>query len=305
MEKKPKRWKFILITIIIFVLISFLLSSIISLFIDAEPFGNVALIPVKGVLRVDSESSFGVATASSTEIVKQIKKADEKSSIKAIVLDINSPGGSAVASQEIADALEKTNKTTVSVIREVGASGGYWIASATDHIIASKMSITGSIGVISSYIEFAGLLQRYNMTYQRLVAGKYKDLGSPLKKLSFDEKEIIQKKINVLHDIFIKTVAENRNLPEDKVRELATGEFYLGIEALEYGLIDETGNLDTAKEYIKKDLNITNVEFVEYKTKKTLIDALSGVLSPQSFIIGRGIGYELKQSTPQKLDILT
>ena len=86
---------------------------------------------------------------------------EENKDIKAIVLEINSPGGSAVASDEIASAVKKSNKPTVAVIREAGASGGYWIASSTDHIIANRMSITGSIGVISSYLEFSGLIEKY------------------------------------------------------------------------------------------------------------------------------------------------
>ena len=307
MEQQPKkRWRFILIAIIIFVLLSFFVSSLLSLFIGVEPVGNVALIPVKGVIMVDPASTFGTATASSTEIIEQIQKADKNPSIKAIVLDINSPGGSAVASKEIADAIKKTEKPTVAVIRELGASGGYWVASATDRIIANEMSITGSIGVFSSYIEFAGLLERYNMTYQRLTAGKYKDMGDPFKPLALNEREILQKKLNKIHDIFIESIAENRNMPRTRVREISTGEFYLGIEALELGLIDDTGDKDTAEQWLKQELNLTKIEFAEYKREKTLIDVLTGVISPQSFMIGRGIGAELKDtSTVRKIEIIT
>jgi len=303
-QEQKKRLKIVFIVLIIFFLISFFASGLLSLFISHEPMGNIALIPIKGVIYVDGGSSFGEITTSSTTFSEQIEKADKNPSIKAIVLDINSPGGSAVASKEIADKIKAANKTTVAVIREVGASGGYWAASAADYIIANEMSITGSIGVISSYIEFAGLLKRYNMTYQRLVGGKYKDLGIPFKQLQPDERSILQSKINKIHEIFIKAIAENRNLTYQEAESLSTGEFYLGIEALENNLVDKVGNKDTAKEWLKQKLNITEIQFAEYKKEKTILDLLMGVISPQSFMIGKGIGSELK-NTRSKLEILT
>ncbi|MBD3355390.1 hypothetical protein GF361_05400, partial [Candidatus Woesearchaeota archaeon] len=139
-QEQKKRIKAALIILVIFFLVSFFFSSIFSLFISKEPIGNVALIPIKGIIYVDGVNSFGEITTSSTDFIEQLEKADKNPSIKAIVLDINSPGGSAVASKEIADKIKQTNKTTVAVIREVGASGGYWAASAADHIISNEMS---------------------------------------------------------------------------------------------------------------------------------------------------------------------
>jgi protease-4 len=290
--------------LIVLLVLSFFVSIVFSMFVEVEPFGNVALIPIKGELSIDSTSSFSSETTGSEEIVNYIEKAAGKTSIKAIVLDINSPGGSPVASREIADAIKRANKTTVAVIREVGASGAYWVASAADYIIADEMSITGSIGVISSYIEFAGLLQRYNMTYQRFTSGKYKDLGDPFKQLQSDEREILQNKMDKIHTIFIKSVAENRKMPEESVRNLATGEFYLGIEAKENGLIDAIGNRETAKDYLRQKLNLTEIEFAEYKRTASLLDLLSGVIAPQSFMVGKGIGSELKDSS-KSMQIIT
>ena len=108
-------------------------------------------------------------------------------------MEINSPGGSAVASDEIATAVKNAKKPVISLIREVGASGGYWVASASDYIIANRMSITGSIGVISSYLEFSGLMEKYGVGYERLVAGENKDLLTPYKKLEADQKALVQK----------------------------------------------------------------------------------------------------------------
>jgi len=304
---KKSIWKTVIIILIIFFVVSWLVSSIISSFFKIEgPAGNVALIHVKGVITAEGIQSFNVKGAGSTEIISFIEKADKSPSIKAILLEINSPGGGAVASKEIADAVKRTNKTTYALIREMGASGGYWIASAADYIIANEFSITGSIGVIASYIEFAGLLERYNMTYQRLVAGKYKDIGTPLKSLTIEEKEILQNKLDQIHESFVKEIAANRDMPVEKVKEIATGEFYLGSEALQLGLIDSLGDKETAKELIKQQLNLTKVEFAEYTKPKTLLETLAGVFSENFFLVGKGIGSALtEQKTTGRIEILT
>jgi protease-4 len=305
---KQNKWKTVLIILAIFFILSWLLSSMLSLFFSAKQgaLGNVALIKINGVITAEGAGSFTSKGTSSTEIIEYIKQANEDSSIQAILFEINSPGGSAVASKEIADAITRIDKPTYSLIREVGASGGYWIASATDHIMANEMSITGSIGVIASYIELEGLLRRYNMSYQRLVAGKYKDMGSPFKILPADEKEILQDLLNKIHDYFIGSVAENRNMDIEKVREIATGEIYLGSEALELGLIDSLGDKEAVTELIKKDLNITKVEFAEYRKEKSLIEALVGVFSENFFLIGQGIGSAItEQKTTNRLEIFT
>src|SRR3989338_367748 len=176
MEKAPEkkfRWGYALFVLLMLSILGFIAVGIISLFtgVDVESLnGNVALIPIHGVIAVGDEgsSSFFESATASSETIKFIEKADKNPSIKAIILEINSPGGSAVASEEIANAVKKVNKTTVAWVREAGASGAYWVASASDHIVASRMSVTGSIGVISSYLEFEGLVNRYNLTYRRL-----------------------------------------------------------------------------------------------------------------------------------------
>ena len=165
------RWGYAIFVLFLLSILSFIAIGVISLFvgIDVESLsGNVALIPIQGVIvgSEDSEFLFESVT-SSQDAVEFIEKADKNPSIKAIILEINSPGGSAVASEEIANAVRKTNKTTVAWIREVGASGAYWVASASDKIVASPMSITGSIGVISSYLEFSKLFEKYGVPQRR------------------------------------------------------------------------------------------------------------------------------------------
>lgn len=250
--------------------------------------GNIALIKISGVIVTDDGMSlFGKGTASSTKIVEKIKEATEDSAIKAIILEINSPGGSAVASDEIAQAVkaaQEKNKTVVAWIREVGASGGYWIASSADVIVANRMAITGSIGVIASYLDYSGLITKYNVSYQRLVAGKYKDIGSPFKPLSAEEEEFMQKRLDMLHDIFIDEVAHNRQLPVEQVRELANGLFYLGEEAKERGLVDILGGKEEAIKYIEEKEGIT-VKIREYKDKTSFLELLAQTFSQPKLVV--------------------
>ena len=287
-EKSKTRAIVLTIAAVFFVLLV-LVPLTFALF-STTTFGNVALIPVDGVITADGSSYFGRSTVSSQDIVGFLEEANDNIQIKAIVLEINSPGGSPVAADEIATAIKKSNKPVIALIREVGASGGYWIASATSYIIANKMSITGSIGVTSSYLEFSGLMEKYGVGYERLIAGKYKDLGTPFKKLSAEETEILNKKLATLHTFFIQEIAHNRHLQESDVRNLATGEFYLGSEALQLGLVDELGDKHTAEEYLKQQYQLKDISYARYEPKVGFLGLLRGVLSDFSFDAGEGFG---------------
>src|SRR3990167_6506295 len=165
-EQKPKRkWLTVLVVVLLLSVAASFVSSFFTTFSESIESGNVALIKIYGPITTTDSGSFASSATSSTDIVELIEKAEKNDEIKAIVFEINSPGGSPVASDEIGRAVKDAQKPTVAWIREVGASGGYWIASASDHIIANRMSLTGSIGVIGSYLEFAELLDRYNVTY--------------------------------------------------------------------------------------------------------------------------------------------
>ncbi len=289
------RWGYAIFVLFLLVVLGFMAVAVISLFvgIDVENLaGNVALIPISGVIAGDDSDYLFESVTASQETVEFIEKADKNPSIKAIILEINSPGGSAVASEEIANAVRKTNKTTVAWIREVGASGAYWIASSSDHIVADRVSITGSIGVIASYLEFAGFLDDHNITYQRLVSGKYKDIGSPFKEMTDEERMVFQESLDDIRDYFVSEVAKNRNLNKKDVDKIANGLFYLGSQAKDLGLVDELGGKDQVISFIEKKEGI-EAEIVEYKKEKTLFDILSDVMGKQSFFIGKGIGNSL------------
>lgn len=255
------------------------------------PNGNIVLVPLNGVITTGTEitSVFDSGGVSSTKVVKLLEKIKEVQEVQGVILEINSPGGSPVASAEIGQAIKDLDKPVVAVIRETGASGGYWIASATDKIYAHPMSITGSIGVVASRLAFPGLLQDYNITYQRLIAGKYKDAGSPYKEMTKEEEKLFQRILDTTYDAFVKEVSENRKLPIEKVKELATGFVYLGVEAKELGLIDELGGRKEAISYLEKELNIT-ASIAEIKGQPGLFGALGASFKDFGYSVGRGFG---------------
>ena len=286
-----------IVFLILLVIIAIFVSTQVSVPTNLLPDTDVALIKIKGPILVDGGGSYlGGESVSSTKVIEFIEAAGDDDNIGGILLEINSPGGSAVASDEISQALKRFraehNKTSVAWVREVGASGAYWIASTTDHIIVNKMTITGSIGVIASYLEFSEFMDKYGIKYQRMVSGKYKDLGTPFKELEDEERELFQTELDKIHDYFIEEVATNRKLTKEQVEELATGRIFLGIEAFENGLADELGGKKQAIEYFEEKLG-HEVELVEYQEPVSLLHILRNVFSEHGYKIGEGISSSL------------
>ena len=266
---------------------------------------NVAVIPIEGLIMSNKQAGLlSSKVASSDEILKLIDSAKKDVRIKGVIFKINSPGGSVVGSKEIGNAIKKLGKPSVAVIREVGASGGYWVASSSDFIIADEMSITGSIGVIGSGLEYSGLMEKYGVSYNRLIAGEFKDTGTPYREMSVQEKQIMLSKLGLIHEAFIKEIASNRNLSYENVKKIANGEFYLGVQAKEFGLIDSFGGLNEGKEYFKRTLNVTDVKLVEKKTKIGLIDALTSAFFEGMFFVGKGISSGFSETNYGNNEIL-
>ena len=259
--------------------------------------GNVAVIPIHGIIGQSSGAgAFSDGGVSSRSVRDLIAQAEADESIKAVVFDIDSPGGTPVASEEIMQAIREMKKPSVALVHEIGASGAYWVASATDKIYASRMSLLGSIGVVASYIEFAGTLERYNATYRSLTAGEFKDSGSPYKHLTPREEQMFDVQLDKMHAYFIQSVAENRGLPVDKVKKIATGWVYLGQESLELGLIDSIGNEDDVTAYLEESLG-EPVEYAEYSAPLSFLENAFGVFKNVPFEVGKGIGVSL--TTPR------
>tara|TARA_Y100000310_G_scaffold300255_1_gene335790 strand:+ start:1067 stop:1999 length:933 start_codon:yes stop_codon:yes gene_type:complete len=253
-----------------------------------EAADKVALVPIKGAIGVSSP--FGGDGVDATNIIDQLETIEEDDTVKAVILEINSPGGAALASREIADKVNSLEKPTIAWIRDLGASGAYWIASSSDIIVADELSITGSIGVISSYLQFEDLFDEYGITYERLVSGNLKDAGSPFKKLTRQERNFLQNKIDLIHDIFVEDVAKNRNMSVEDIQKTADGSFYLGIEAAQLNLIDVLGGKEQAFNLAEEMTGITEYETVVYEKSKGLLGFLQGASAHSSYFMGKGIG---------------
>ncbi len=193
----------------------------------------------------------------SENIIASLDEASKNKDIKAILLDIDSGGGMPQAAVEIEDALKASGKPSVAWIRAYGNSAAYWIASAADTVIASKESDIGSIGVTSSYLDYAKQNEKDGLTYNSISTGKYKDIGNSDKPLTQDERAMLERSNRITLTNFIETIAENRSLSIDTVRSLADGSSWLGAEALSLGLIDKLGTYPEVmahmKELLKKD----------------------------------------------------
>ena len=162
------------------------------------------------------------------------------------------------------------------------------------------MSIVGSIGVYGSYLEWYGLMKDYNVTYRRLVSGEYKDTGVPYRPLSSAEENMLQIKLDKLHEYFISAVAQNRNMSAEDVRKLATGEIFLGTEAKDNGLIDELGGKQQTIDYLESKLNIT-ITTKEFSKEKGFLESLITSMNKNSFFIGQGIGSSMLQQGGLKI----
>lgn len=196
-------------------------------------------------------------------IIRDIDFAEEDDKIKALIISINSPGGYPVACCEIADRISSIKKPNVALIRDIAASGGYIVASASPLIVAYEMSHIGSIGVLSPRFEYTKIMEKFGVEYKPVKAGKYKDLGVPFKPLSPEEKEKLQNLVDQTYNSFIKIIVKNRNLSEEKVKDIADGFILLGEEAKKLGLIDEIGNLEKAITICEKEGNFKHDKVIE------------------------------------------
>lgn len=203
---------------------------------------------------LDEEGNIIVDQTASENISYAIEQAEKDDKIKAILLEIDSYGGSPVAAEEIANALKQAKKPTVALIREGGVSGAYLSATGADIIFASKNSDVGGIGVTMSYLDSSKKNQEQGLTYNRLSSGKFKDTGDPDKELSAEEIKLLMRDVNIVYQNFVKAVAENRGLDIEKVRKLADGSTMMGEMALRNGLIDQIGGVFEVKEYLKEKI---------------------------------------------------
>ena len=218
-------------------------------------------------------------------VVGQLKKFGEDDSIKAIIIHVNSPGGGVAASEEIYREVKRLRddkkKRIVASIETVGASGAYYVSSASSKIFADKGSIVGSIGVIAQYVNYGELLRWAKLKDITMKAGEFKDTGSPTRDMTPAEQAYLQSLIDNMHTQFIQAVADGRHAKPEDIRAVANGKVWTGEQALAMKMIDQVGDFQTAVEDTAKSVGIRGEPTLVRpdKDRKSALDLLFGDVS--------------------------
>ena len=235
----------------------------------------VAVIHVQGPI-ISGSIPGGFGFASAEDVINSIRDSERDPSIRAIVLRLNSPGGTPAAAQEIAIEIERTEIPIVISMGDIATSGAYWISAPADYIMASPDTITGSIAVIWVIENRMAYFEEEGIRYEVFKSGEKKDMGAPWRNITDEEREFINETLAAVHNRFVKTVAEGREIPINEVKELADGRIFLGAVAKEHGLVDGFGNLHDA---IDRAAYLGEIEMeprVIHKNRPTLMRLLFG-----------------------------
>jgi protease-4 len=224
-----------------------------------SPTALTASGPRIGVLLVKGGIGMGDGGPDAEDLMKQVKRFEKDDAMKAVVVRIDSPGGSVGPSQEIHDEVRRLaeKKTVVCSLGNLAASGGYYIAVACPKIVAAPGTLTGSIGVISQFVNVKGLAERFDIKLETVKSGRLKDAGNPFRDMTPEDRAYWQSLIDRVHGQFLQAVADGRKLEVEKVRKIADGRVITGAEAKELGLVDRLGNFYDAVELAKADANLS------------------------------------------------
>ena len=235
-KRRPFLWGCLTILLVLgmFFLLLFGVSRIDSFSMSRSE--RVAVLPVIGVIS-DSE-----------QFIEHLKRYGKDNSVKAVILRINSPGGGVAPSQEIYEEVRKLNekKPVLSSMGSIAASGGYYIASATRKVYANPGTMTGSIGVVMPFMNMKDLVDRIGIKGMAVKSGEFKDIGSPIREMTPQERQMLQVVVDNVHLQFVNAVATGRNLPVEDVMRIADGRIFTGEQAKTLGLVDALGNLEDA-----------------------------------------------------------
>lgn len=209
---------------------------------------RVAVIRIEGPIMSGeaTEGLFEGDVATTGNIMSELRLAAKDKSVKAVMLRINSPGGSVTAAEEIGREIrrlkEETGKPVVASMGDTAASAGYWLAACSDKIYANSSTLTGSIGVYIPYMNTEDLYKKIGIYGTKIKSGEFKDILSNERPMTAAERDLLQKMVNEMYDQFVNVVSEGRKIPVEKVKALADGRVYTGKQAKELGLVDEIGN---------------------------------------------------------------
>lgn len=232
---------------------------------------KIAVLDVNGVIQDtggDAASLFASPGYNHKGFMENLDYAKEDDTVKAIIIRVNTPGGGVVESAEIHDKIveirEETKKPVYISMGSMAASGGYYISAPADKIFASPETLTGSLGVIMQGYNYAGLAEKYGVEFVTIKSGPYKDIMSPSREMTEEERQILQSMIDNSYEGFVKVISEGRGIPEQRVKEIADGRIYDGRQALELNLIDGFGYVEDVIDQIKNDYKLKGAQVVKY-----------------------------------------
>ncbi len=248
-----RKWLWIIIAVVVVVFFTCggcALLGLVSTMIEmpSATTGNaVAIIELKGTIVSGSgprRLQSGVVYAEN--VIEDLRRAEGDPAVRAVVIEISSPGGGVVASADIHAAVREMTKPVVATMVDTGASGAYYVAAGTQRILVRPSTITGSIGVIATFVNADGLFDTLGIEQQVVKTGPHKDQGSLYRPLTEEELEMLQTMLEESLDRFVDAIVEGRDMPEQQVRQVADGRIMSGQRAIELGLADEVGRLDDA-----------------------------------------------------------
>ncbi|ELZ37897.1 signal peptide peptidase SppA, 36K type [Halorubrum saccharovorum DSM 1137] len=251
---------------------------------------NAAKVTVSGTITRDAgrpSPLSGPGGATADDVVEQIEAADEDEDVQALVVELNTPGGEVLPSDDIRRAAADFDGPTLAYATDTCASGGYWIASGCDELWARDASLVGSIGVVGSRPNAAGLADKLGVSYEQFTAGEYKDAGVPLREIEEDEREYLQGIIDGYYEQFVETVSEGRDMDPEAIRE-TEARVYLGSDAAEIGLVDELGTEDDVEDRLG-DLIDAEPEVREFTPDRGLAERLGIGAERVAFAAGNGV----------------
>ena len=255
-------------------------------YISGEGADKIAVVPVEGTIAsADSAVPGAQPTITPEGLASALLQAEDDPSVMAVVLEVNSPGGGVTASDEmhqsILDFKNSSDKPVVVSMADTAASGGYYISTAADRIIANKTTLTGSLGVIFQLTNFTEAANKYGISQIVVKSGKFKDIGNSFRDITPQERDILQTLVDQSYDEFVGVIVAGRGLPEERVREIADGRIYSGEQARDLGLVDSFGGIDEASKIAGDLANADETTVVRYVQAPTLSETLLGTFAPR------------------------
>ncbi|WP_100011315.1 signal peptide peptidase SppA [Lentibacillus sediminis] len=249
---------------------------------EGSPANKIAVMRLNGVIQNTTGSPLNTATYNHTRFLDMMETAAEDPTVGGIILRVNTPGGGVVESAQLHDQvveIQETYEKPVYVsMGNTAASGGYYLAASADKIVAHPGTLTGSIGVIMQSFNVSELADNIGIDMNTIKSGEFKDIMSPTREMTEEEREILQTMIDDMYADFVQVIVEGRDMTEERVRELGDGRVYTGSQALEQDLVDALGNLEDTIAMMKEEQGLENAQVVEYSQGLGLNQFLGGAV---------------------------